>query len=102
MIFLLSDFANGKAIRWLTFFYCQENSEFWYHEKARFLKIMFLVGKYAENERFLEVVDYQLVLFSLQTMGLSKLCNEAVKAMEWACQMWYLRASDATCERVKA
>ena len=39
-----------------TLYYCQENSEFWCHEKARFLKKMFLVGKYAENEHFRNIL----------------------------------------------
>ena len=45
-----------KQRRWLitllrlTSFFCQKNSDFWYNEKACFLKKMFLVGKYAENE----------------------------------------------------
>ena len=51
-------------------------------------------GKWA----FSEVVDNQSVPFSLHPFDLSKLCNEAVNAMEWGCQSYALRASDATCD----
>ena len=40
----------------LTFFNCHENSELWCHEKACFLKKLFFVGKYAENEQFWNVL----------------------------------------------
>ena len=36
--------------------FCNKNSEFWCHEKAHVSKKMFLVGKYAENERFRKVL----------------------------------------------
>jgi hypothetical protein len=49
-----------------------------------------------------EVAENQPLPFSLQTTNLSKLCNEVVKAMEWGCHSYALRASDATSERVKA
>ena len=53
-------------------------------------------GKWA----FLERIGNQRLPFSWQTTNLSELCNDLVKAMEWACQMWHMRPSDATSKRV--
>ena len=49
-----------------------------------------------------EVAENQTLPFSLHKTNLSKLCNEVVKAMEWSCHSYALRASDATSEWVKA
>ena len=55
-------------------------------------------GKWA----FSENVDNQRLPFSLHSFDLSKLCNDLVKAMEWGCQSYALRASQLSSKRVKA
>ena len=78
----------------LTTFCCQENSDFWCHEKARFLKKMFFVGKYAENEHFWKMLSINQFHFldilrvcQSYAMRWSKLWNELVRCGIWGRQM---------------
>ena len=68
-----------------TLYYCQENSDFWCHEKACFLKKMFFVGKYAENERFRKILSINQFRF------LDK---------QWVCQSYGMRLSELCFEGV--
>ena len=88
--------------------FCQENSEFWCHEKAYFLKKKFFVGKYAENERFrkLLIANYFRFLYKQRTcqsyaMRWSKLWNELVTAMLWGRQMPHVSGSKHNYERLR-
>ena len=93
---------------WHTSFYCQENSELWYHEKACFLKKKFLVGKYAGNERFRKMLSIKQFrfLYILQdcqsyAMRWSKLWNELVRCGIWGRQMPQVSVSYATSEGLR-
>ena len=70
-------------------------------EGQRFEKIL-PRGQIREFWAFSETIDNQQLLFSLHFMNLSKLCNEVVKCMEWACHSYALRGSKLSSERVKA
>ena len=56
-----------------------------------------ICGKWAISE----VVDNQLVLFSLHFIALSKLCNELVGAMLWDSQSYHLSGSKHSSERLR-
>ena len=107
MIFLLSDFANGKTALEATWF-CQINSDFWCHEKACFLRKKIFVGKYAENERFRKLLIANNFRFLYKqwdcqsyAMTRSKLWNEVVTAMLWWCHMPQVSGSKHSYERLR-
>ena len=90
-----------------TLYYCQENSEFWCHEKARFLKKMFVVGKYAENEHFWKMLSINQFHFldiwracQSYAMTSSKLWNEPVRCGIWSRQMPQVSGSKHSYERL--
>ena len=88
--------------------FCQINFEFWCHEKTCFLKKIFIVGKYAENERFWKWLGinqfrflYKLWACQSYAMRWSKLWYELVTAMLWGRQMPQVSVSFATSERLR-
>ena len=89
-------------------FFCQENSELWCHEKAHVSKKSFLVGKYAENERFRKLLKTRNFRFLYKqwtcqsyAMTLQELCNEVVTAMLWGSQSYHLSGSKHNYGRLK-
>ena len=107
MIIWLSDFRNGKITLEATLF-CQINSDFWCNEKACFLKKMFIVGKYAENERFRKILSINQFRFldkqwacQSYAMRWSKLWNELVRCGIWGCQMPHLSGLKHNYERLR-
>ena len=93
---------KGTIVTPLTSLVCQDNSEFLALKTGVFLE---WTGFWCEKDEKMvisEVVENQSLPFSLHKTNLSKLCNEVVKAMEWSCHSYALRASDATSEWVKA